>query len=52
MQELQETWVQSLDWADPLEEEMAPHSSVLAWDNAMGRGAWWARVHAVAKSWT
>ena len=29
--ELQETWVQSLDLKDPLEEEMATHSSVLAW---------------------
>ena len=26
-----ETWVQSLGWEDPLEEEMATHSSVLAW---------------------
>ena len=26
-----ETWVQSLDWEDPLEKEMATHSSVLAW---------------------
>ena len=26
-----ETWVQSLDWEDPLEEEMATHSSILAW---------------------
>ena len=24
-------WVQSLDWADPLEKEMATHSSILAW---------------------
>ena len=24
-------WVQSLGWEDPLEEEMAPHSSILAW---------------------
>ena len=31
MQETQETWVQSLDWKDPLEEEMATHSSILAW---------------------
>ena len=30
MQETQETWVQSLDWEDPLEEEMETHSSVLA----------------------
>ena len=26
-----ETWVQSLDWEDPLEKEMATHSSTLAW---------------------
>ena len=26
-----ETWVQSLDWEDPLEKEMATHSSILAW---------------------
>ena len=28
---VQETWVQSLDWEDPLEKEMATHSSTLAW---------------------
>ena len=28
---MQETWVQSLSQADPLEEEMATHSSILAW---------------------
>ena len=32
MQETQETWVRSLDWEDPLEEEMATHSSILAWE--------------------
>ena len=31
MQETQETWVQSLGGEDPLEEEMATHSSILAW---------------------
>ena len=31
MQELQETWVPSLCWGDPLEEGMATHSSTLAW---------------------
>jgi len=31
MQEMQETWVQSLDQEDPLGEEMAAHSSILAW---------------------
>ena len=27
----QESWVQSLGWEDPLEKEMANHSSILAW---------------------
>ena len=31
MQETQETQVQSLGWEDPLEEEMATHSHILAW---------------------
>ena len=26
-----ETWVRSLSWEDPLEKEMATHSSILAW---------------------
>ena len=28
---MRETWVQSPDWEDPLEKEMATHSSILAW---------------------
>ena len=28
---MQETWVQSLGWEDPLENGMATHSSILAW---------------------
>ena len=28
---MQETWVQSMEWEDPLEKGMAIHSSVLAW---------------------
>ena len=28
---LQETWVRSPGWEDPLEKEMATHSSILAW---------------------
>jgi len=28
---MQETWVQSLGQKDPLEKEMATHSSILAW---------------------
>ena len=31
MQETQETWVQLLGLEDPLEEEIATHSSILAW---------------------
>ena len=29
---MQEIWVQSLDEKDPLEKEMATHSSILAWE--------------------
>ena len=29
---MQETLVQSLGWVDPLEKEMATHSSILAWE--------------------
>ena len=32
MQETQETQLQSLSWQDPLEKEMATHSSILAWE--------------------
>ena len=28
---MQETWVRSLGWEDPLEKEMAIHSSILDW---------------------
>ena len=47
---MQETWVQSLGQEDPLEKEMATHSSILAWKIP------WTKepgtlVHGVAKSW-
>ena len=32
VQETQETWVQSLGQKDPLEKEIATHSSILAWE--------------------
>ena len=32
MKEMQETWVQSLGQEDSLEEEMATHFSILAWE--------------------
>ena len=28
---MQETWVRSLGWEDPLEKEIATHSNILAW---------------------
>ena len=46
---MQETWVRSMDWEDPLEEGMAAHSSILAWRN-VDRGTWLATVHGVAES--
>ena len=42
--------VQSLGWEDPLEEDMATQFTCL--ENGMDRGAWWATVHRVTKSWT
>ena len=45
---VQETQVQE----DPLEKEMATHSSILAWEIPKDRGAWWATIHGVAKSQT
>ena len=47
---MRETWIQSLDEEDPLEEEMAINSSILAWRITMDRGAWQATVDGVAKS--
>ena len=48
---MQETWVQSLGQEDPLEKEMATHSSILAWKipwiEEPGRLQ---SVHGVAKS--
>ena len=49
---MQKTQVRSLGWEDPLEKEMAAHSSILAWKNPMDLGAWQATVHGVAKSQT
>ena len=43
---IQETWVQSLGWKDPLEKEKATHSSILAWRIP------WTIVHGVTRSQT
>ena len=45
---MQEAWVQSLGWEEPLEEGMTMHSNILPWRIPMDRGAWWAPI---AKSW-
>ena len=49
MQEIQETWAQSLGWEDLLEEEMATHASTLAriipWTEEE-----WATAHGTAES--
>ena len=35
---LQDTWLQSLGWEDPVEKGMAIHSSILAWKTAWTEG--------------
>ena len=47
-----ETWVRSLGWEDPLEKEMATHSSILAWRIPWTEEPGWATVHGIAKSQT
>ena len=47
---MQETWVQSLGWEDPLEKGDATHPSILVLENSMERGTWQATVHRVAES--
>ena len=44
---MQDTWVRSLGWEDPLEKGKATHSSILAMENSMGY-----IDHGVTKSWT
>ena len=51
---VQETWVQFLSREDPLEKEMATHSSTLAngelsVENPIDRAAWQATVHGVTR---
>ena len=49
---MQETWLQSLVWEDPLEEGVATLSSILAWRIPMERGARQATVSGAKKSQT
>ena len=48
---MQETQVWYLGREDPLQKEMATHSSILAWRIPIW-GAWQATVHGITKSWT
>ena len=50
----QENLVRFLGWEDPLEKEMAIHSSIICWRIPWteDRGAWWATVYRVPKSRT
>jgi len=52
MQEPQEMQIQSLGQEDPLEEGNGNPLQYSCLENPMDRGAWWATVHRVTKSWT
>ena len=45
-------WVQSLAWKNPLEEEIATHSSILVWKIPSGQRRLEAAVHGFRKSQT
>ena len=49
---MQEMQVQSLDWEDPLEKEIATQLQYSCLENPMDRGAWRATVRGVAKRQT
>ena len=49
---VQQTWVQSLGWEDPLEKGNSNPLQCSQMENPMDRGAWQATVHGVTKIWT
>ena len=49
---MQEMWVQSLGWEDPLEEEMATHSCILAWETPWREESGGLQSMGSQKSWT
>ena len=49
---MQKTWVQSLNWEDPLEKEMATHLQDSCLENSTDRAAWGATVNGVIKNRT
>ena len=52
MQAMQETWVQSLCWEDPLKQEMATDSGILAWKIPQKQKPGRLQVHSAAKNQT
>ena len=52
MPEIQETWVRSLGWKDPLEQENGNSLQYSCLKNPIDRGAWWATVQRIAKCQT
>ena len=48
---MQEMWVRSLGWQDPLEKKMATHSNILAWEIAWAEEPGGATVHGATKCW-
>ena len=49
---IQDTWIQSLSWEEPLEKGMATHSSILAWRILWTEEPGGAIVYGVTKSRT
>ena len=49
---MQETWVRSLGWEDPLEKGMATHSSILAWKVPRTEEPDGLQSMGITKSWT
>ena len=49
---MQETWISSLGWEDPLEKGMATYSSILAWEIPWTEEPDRATIHRVVKSQT
>ena len=47
---MQETLVRFLDWEDPLEKDMAPHSQYSCLENSMDRRIWQAEICGVTKN--
>ena len=49
---MRETWVQSVDWEDPLEESVGTYCSIFAWRIPKNSRAWQVTVRGVAESQT